>query len=231
MNKLFFKFSLALVLLVNTLIFIVFFPDLIVLVEPYLFPLFFLYFIIDSFEVIIPAFNQSIYSSKMQQRTYVEVPGYDSVKLAQLVKRENKVAILIFILYASLILGLGLLYRFVPWLNEWYIYVVFFTLNFADYFCIMLWCPFRQWFLKNSCCNTCRISNWDRIMKFSILVFIPNVYTITIFVIGALIFLYWEWQHFRHPERFYRISNKRLWCSHCDKITCGKASKQKEQPN
>jgi hypothetical protein len=158
----------------------------------------------------------------MQKRQYIEVPGYNEESLQTLIRKNNKAALQIFILYSLLIASVGVLYYMIDWLDDWFIYLVFFGLNFADYFCIMIWCPFRSWFLKNSCCNTCRISNWDRIMKFSVLIFIPNIYTITIFVIGVLIFLYWEAQHLIHPERFYRISNKRLWCANCDKITCGK---------
>ena len=227
MNKIFFKFALSLVLLLNTIIFVVFFEDLIYVVEDYLFPLFFLYFIFDSFGVILPMFNDSIYSSKMQKRQFKEVPGYDVDKLRQEARRNNRVAVVIFVLYFGMIALIGLSFLNFTWFDRKLLYLVFFGLNFADYFCIMLWCPFRQWFLKNSCCNTCRISNWDRIMKFSILIFIPNFYTITIFVLGVLIFLYWEYQHWVHPERFYRISNQTLWCVNCDKVTCGKSNKQK----
>ena len=226
MNKLFFKFALSLVLLINTIIFIVFFEDLIYVVEDYLFPLFFLYFILDSFGVIIPYFNDSIYSSKMSKAKFIEVPNYDKEKLKETAKHNNRIAILVFFLYALLIISIGLLYKNIDWIDRKYIYLVFFALNFADYFCIMLWCPFRSWFFKNTCCNTCRISNWDRIMKFSILIFIPNLYTIAIFILGVMIFLYWEFQHYTHPERFYRISNQLLWCSSCDKITCGKHKKK-----
>ncbi len=222
MNKIIFKFSLSLVLLLNTAIFILFFPELIDVVEEYLFPLFFIYFILDSLSVILPMFNDSIYSGKMQKRLYKEVSEYNIAEVKQLSKKSNKIALLIFILYGSGIAILGLSYMHLDFLDRNFIYLVFFGLNFADYFCIMLWCPFRTLFLKNSCCNTCRISNWDRIMKFSILIFIPNVYTISIFVIGLGIFLYWEYHHWKHPERFYRISNQTLWCSNCDKITCGK---------
>ncbi len=227
MNKIFFKFALSLVLLLNTIIFVVFFEDLIYVVEDYLFPLFFLYFIFDSFGVILPMFNDSIYSSKMQKRQFKEVPDYDVDKLRQEARRNNRVAVVIFVLYFGMIALIGLSFLNFTWFDRKLLYLVFFGLNFADYFCIMLWCPFRQWFLKNSCCNTCRISNWDRIMKFSILIFIPNFYTITIFVLGVLIFLYWEYQHWVHPERFYRISNQTLWCVNCDKVTCGKSNKQK----
>lgn len=224
MNKIFFKFALSLVLLLNTIIFVLFFEDLIYVVEDYLFPLFFLYFIFDSFGVILPMFNDSIYSSKMQKRQYKEVPDYDVDKLHQQARRNNRIAVIIFVFYFGMIALIGLSFLNFAWFDRKLLYLVFFGLNFADYFCIMLWCPFRQWFLKNSCCNTCRISNWDRIMKFSILIFIPNFYTITIFVLGVLIFLYWEYPHWVHPERFYRISNQTLWCVNCDKVTCGKSN-------
>lgn len=227
MNKIFFKFALSFVLLINTIIFVLFFDKYIYVVEDYLFPLFFLYFIIDSFSVILPMYNDAIYSSKMQKKMYIEVPGYNRDKLKQLAKHNNHIAILIFVLYFGLIATIGFAYLKISWIDRKYIYLVFFALNFADYFCIMIWCPFRSWFLKNSCCNTCRISNWDRIMKFSILIFIPNFYTITVFILGILIFLYWEYHHFTHPERFYRLSNKTLWCSSCDKITCGKSTNNK----
>ena len=225
MNKIFFKFSLALVLLINTVIFVLFFPDLIVLLEDYLYPLFFIYFIIDSFSVILPIFNDSIYSSKMQKSLYNESLDYDKEKLKKNVQKNNKIAVIVFVLYSSGIILVGLSFNQFAWFDNKILYLLFFAINFSDYFCIMLWCPFREIFFKNSCCNTCRISNWDRIMKFSILIFIPNVYTITIFVLGVLIFVYWEYHHFVHPERFYRVSNQTLWCTNCDKVTCGKKSK------
>ena len=225
MSKIFFKFSLSLVLLINTLVFIIFFLDLIYMVEDYLYPLFFLYFIVDSLSVMIPKLNDSIYSSKMQESRFIAVENVNEDKLKKQIKANNKAALLIFVLYASGVVGIGLLYNYFEWFDRKFIYLIFFGLNFADYFCIMLWCPFRSFFLRNSCCNTCRISNWDRIMKFSVLIFIPNIFTITIFVLGSLIFLYWEYQHLKHPERFYRISNKTLWCVNCDKRTCGKKSK------
>lgn len=225
MNKIFFKFSLALVLLLNTAVFVIFFEELIYIVEDYLYPMFFIYFIFDSFTVIVPIFNDSIYSSKMRKDHFIPVDDYNLAKLKENVKKNNLTAMIVFILYTLLILLFGAMFHYLEWFDKKYIYLVFFGLNFADYFCIMLWCPFRELFFKNSCCNTCRISNWDRIMKFSILIFIPNIYTITIFVIGVMIFIYWEYHHLVHPERFYRISNERLWCTNCDKVTCGKKYK------
>ena len=225
MKKIILKFSLSLVLLLNMVVFLLFFKDLIYLIEDYLYPLFFIYFLIDSFSVILPIYNNSIYSSKMQKSNFIEVKNIEKAKLRKLVNKTNLIALLIFFLYFGGILIIGLSYLHFEWFDRALLYLVFFFLNFADYFCIMIWCPFRSFFLKNSCCNTCRISNWDRLMKFSILIFIPNIYTIAIFILGSIIFLYWEFQHLIHPERFYRISNKTLWCTNCDTITCGKNAK------
>ncbi len=140
-------------------------------------------------------------------------------------KRNNRIAFVIFIIYFGIISVFGLSYLKYDWFDRKFIYLIFFALNFSDYFCILLWCPFRNLFLKNSCCNTCRICNWDRLMKFSILIFIPNFYTISIFVLAVIIFLHWEFQHFKNPQMFYRISNKNLWCINCDVQKCSKIDK------
>ena len=59
-------------------------------------------------------------------------------------------------------------------------------------------------------------------MKFYILIFIPNGFTITLVVLGLLIFIIWEYYHQVHPERFYSVSNKVLQCNSCSEQTCHK---------
>lgn len=231
MNKLIFKFALSFVLLVNTLILYFFYPYAFELIEPYLFPLFFIYFIIDSFSVLIPSYNTDVYSQKMLQKYYRPTDFTSLQKLKYKIKNTNQIARYIFLVYFSIIALFGILYLRFDWFTKIHIYLLFFAINFADYFCIMLWCPFRSLFLKNSCCNTCRISNWDRLMKFSILIFIPNIFTISIFLIAVFIFVQWEYLHYHYPERFYRVTNQLLHCSNCDKITCGNLKSLKKGPS
>lgn len=220
MNKIIIKFTIALCFLINTFIIVVFYPNYIPLLEPYLFPVFFIYFILDSFSIIFPFWNNDIYSSKMTKRMYIERENYNIETLKAPKKRNNIKALIIFMLYVSMIISIAFLYNYFSWFNRGIIYLLFFGINLGDYFCILIWCPFRELFLKNTCCNTCRISNWDRLMKVSILLIIPNFYTLTINVIALVIFLYWEYQHQFHTERFYRVSNKRLLCSSCNIKTC-----------
>jgi|LGOV01.1.fsa_nt_gb hypothetical protein len=222
MKKIDLKFAISLTLLINAVIFVIFFKELVYVIENYLFPLFFIYFLVDSVIILLPKFNNMIYSSKMDKKKYIEVPNYNQDKLENQVKSNNKTAFMIFIIYFGIIVIFGLSYLSYDWFDRKFIYLIFFALNFSDYFCIVLWCPFQNLFLKNSCCNTCRISNWDRLMKFAILIFIPNFYTISIFVLAVIIFLYWEFQHFKNPQMFYQISNKNLWCINCDVKKCQK---------
>ena len=42
----------------------------------------------------------------------------------------------------------------------------------CDMICILFFCPFQSWFLKNKCCCTCRIYNWDYAMMFTPLFFV-----------------------------------------------------------
>jgi len=161
--------------------------------------------------------------------TYKEVPNYDKENVKKQMKKNNLIALIVFCLYFGGISVIGYLFLTFEWFDKPLLYLVFFAINFADYFCIVIWCPFSAIFFKNSCCNTCRISNWDRLMKFAILIFIPNIFTITIFILGLIIFGYWEYQHQKHPERFYRVSNEMLWCRNCDKETCEKKMIRKDK--
>ena len=90
----------------------------------------------------------------------------------------------------------------------------------CDLICVLFWCPFRVWFMKNRCCTTCRIFNWDHMMMFSPLVFIPGVYTWSLCAMAFVIFLVWEITFAMHPERFWDGSNSALTCANCTDKLC-----------
>ena len=46
----------------------------------------------------------------------------------------------------------------------------------CDMICILFFCPFQTWFMKNRCCTTCRIYNWDFAMMFTPLIFVKNIF-------------------------------------------------------
>ena len=90
----------------------------------------------------------------------------------------------------------------------------------CDMICILFFCPFQTWFMKNKCCGTCRIYNWDYMMMFTPLIFIPNVYTMSLVVGGVLLLVRWEVTAYKHPERFLECTNPTLECVNCPEKLC-----------
>lgn len=90
----------------------------------------------------------------------------------------------------------------------------------CDMICILFFCPFQTWFMKNKCCGTCRIYNWDYAMMFTPLIFLPSVYTWSLLGLALLLLLVWEISFRLHPERFSESTNACLTCSHCPEKLC-----------
>ena len=90
----------------------------------------------------------------------------------------------------------------------------------CDVICILFFCPFQTWFMKNRCCATCRIYNWDFAMMFTPLVFIPSLYTYTLLGCSLILLLRWEITYRVHPERFSTATNRCLDCSRCPEKLC-----------
>ena len=90
----------------------------------------------------------------------------------------------------------------------------------CDMVCILFFCPFQTWIMKNKCCNTCRIYNWDYAMMVTPLVFVKNPFAISIVVCSLLLVLRWEVTYRRHPERFSEATNCSLHCSSCEEKLC-----------
>ena len=85
--------------------------------------------------------------------------------------------------------------------------------------CVLIWCPFRL-IMKNKCCTTCRIFNWDHLMMFSPLVTVGGFFSLTLVITSVVIWLVWEICVFTYPERFWENSNMALRCSECTDKLC-----------
>lgn len=90
----------------------------------------------------------------------------------------------------------------------------------GDMICILFFCPFQTWFMKNRCCTDCRIYNWDFAMMFTPHVFIPNVYTWSLLGLSLLLLFRWEFTLRRHPERFAENTNACISCKNCNERLC-----------
>lgn len=90
----------------------------------------------------------------------------------------------------------------------------------GDLICVLFFCPFQYFLMKNRCCITCRIFNWDAIMFVTPLLFINSFYSLSLALLALLLLIYWELCYRRHPERFLEVSNTNLRCQHCTEKLC-----------
>ena len=130
----------------------------------------------------------------------------------------TKAAYKVFLLWCLLIATIGVLYYFgvLDKINLFMISVLFYV---CDLICVLVWCPFRL-VMKNRCCTTCRIFNWDHLMMFSPLIFMGGFYAGSLVLMAALAWLVWELCVMMYPERFWDHSNEALKCSECTDKLC-----------
>ncbi len=90
----------------------------------------------------------------------------------------------------------------------------------CDLICILFFCPFQNWFMKNKCCSACRIYNWDYAMMFTPLFFVRSFYAWSLLLLSVALLFRWEITFFRHPERFSERTNEYLRCQNCTEKLC-----------
>lgn len=89
----------------------------------------------------------------------------------------------------------------------------------CDLICVLIWCPFRL-IMRNRCCTTCRIFNWDHLMMFTPMVPVRGFYSVSLILVSAGVWLLWELCVMMYPERFWEHSNEALKCSSCTDKLC-----------
>ncbi len=158
-------------------------------------------------------------SKKEFAREYVPVEGFDSLQMYRYVQKNNLSAIRVLIAWLSLNAVFGALYVFdIIEAKELILLSLFYYV--CDLLCVVIWCPFQSFFIKNKCCVNCRIFNWGHFMMFTPLVFIRNFFTWSLFFTGLIVMLRWEITLLKHPERFWEGSNQVLQCANCQDRMC-----------
>ena len=167
-----------------------------------------------------PSKHESIGSGKMFKK------NYNPTKNAQEVK-PNKMhparTLLVFGVWALLNIIFGILY-FTGVFSADILVLISLAYGVCDIICIMFFCPFHAWMMKNKCCTTCRIYNWDYIMMFTPLLFLvakpgPILHYILI-ALALVILIIWEITYKIHPERFTENTNENLTCKNCKEKLC-----------
>ena len=155
-----------------------------------------------------------------QHSTHFEpVPDYDPQQLAQALRREQRGAMRVAAVWLAINALFGVLYHKgvlgVPEL------VLLSALAFwFDLVCVLFFCPFQTFLMKNRCCVNCRIFAWGSWMMAAPLMLVPHWYAQSLFWVGVLVMVVWEVRLRRHPERFWAGSNRRLQCARCTEQLC-----------
>ena len=104
--------------------------------------------------------------------------------------------------------------------DEGILYLLFLFYAVSDMICVLFFCPFHTLIMKNKCCTTCRIYNWDFPMMFTPLVFIPNLFTYSLVILSLALLAEWEILYKFYPQRFTENTNLSLRCVNCKEKSC-----------
>lgn len=163
--------------------------------------------------------SQKYFSSKYR-RTQKNVDD----TLIIYIKSITKIAYKILLFWICLIFTIGFLY-YIKIFNAISLFMITALFRVLDLVCVLFWCPFRL-IMKNRCCTTCRIFNWDHIMTFSPLIFIGSFFAYSLCILSLMEWIIWELSVLKHPERFYEKTNKALKCSECTDQLCNQSRKK-----
>ena len=138
--------------------------------------------------------------------------------LREYVITTTKLAYKVFLLWTGLLIVIGILY-YSHVIDAKVLFMISALFYVCDLICVLIWCPFRL-ILKNRCCTTCRIFNWDHLMMFTPMLFIPSFYARSLLLMAIAVWLVWELCVMMYPERFWEFSNEALKCSACTDKLC-----------
>ena len=185
-----------------------------------IFHLLWLVWILDMLQQLIPSRRGMALGSQKNFGVWFR-PGREAASspaLKAYLRTANRSAAGVFVLWAVVVCAIGLLYRRgVLSASAAVLISVFFYV--CDLICVLIWCPFRL-MLGNRCCTTCRIFNWDHLMMFAHLAFVPGFFTRSLAALAAVIWVIWEASVRLHPERFWAGSNAALTCGSCTDKLC-----------
>ena len=174
---------------------------------------------LDMLSQLYPAKNIALGSHKvfkLRFKPVLERINKDALK--KYIVTTTQAAYKVMLLWIALIAVLGLMKHW-SILSDAHLFLISVLFYVCDLICVLVWCPFRL-IMKNKCCTTCRIFNWDHMMMFTPMLFVKGFFSISLLVVAFIIWLIWELCVLLYPERFWEKSNAALKCSECTDKLC-----------
>ena len=178
-------------------------------------------FLIDMIFRFFPSNVESKGCQKQFAKNFIPT----SEKIPQ--KQSPKPILIMFFIWTCLGALAGGLY-FGGIINKGILVIISLMYSVCDMICIMFFCPFQTFIMKNKCCTTCRIYNWDFIMIFTPLIFIVSVFSWGLIFVSLILLIQWEIIYHKHPERFAQNTNACLSCENCSEKSCHNKNKVKK---
>ena len=179
-----------------------------------------LIWVADMFQQIIPVKNKvALGSQKLFANRFRPIRkkiNYQALKTY--ITNTTRSAYKVMLIWIALIAAIGGLY-YAGAIDKIWLFMISVCFYVCDLICVLIWCPFRL-IMKNKCCTTCRIFNWDHLMMFSPLIFMGGFYSISLVVMAFLAWLVWELCVMLYPERFWESTNVALKCCECTDKLC-----------
>lgn len=180
---------------------------------------------------IFPGNKLTMALRKAEKEEFVPIKDYSRLELLEYVQGQNQKAWMVLLVWLLFNCIFGILYL----LNvigevDLLMLTVFYFL--CDYICILFFCPFQTFIMKNRCCVNCRIYDWGHFMMFTPMVFIKDFFSWSLFVTSVVVLIRWEIVYAKYPERFWSGSNQKLKCANCKDKICsikGKLIKIEEE--
>ena len=172
--------------------------------------------VVFTVEMILRFFPSPLESPGCQKqfaRNYVK-SGHTSIEI-----QENNATMLVALIWILFNGAFGALYM-AGVFDDGIMILLCCAYSVCDMICILFFCPFQSWFLKNKCCSTCRIYNWDYAMMFTPLFFVRKPYTWSLLLLSVALLIRWEITVYRHPEYFSEKTNDYLRCRNCTEKLC-----------
>ena len=184
------------------------------------FHLLWLVWMADMLQQIIPLKNKvALGSQKLFANRFRPIrKKINAQALKKYIVTTTKAAYKVMVLWIALIAAIGALY-YMDAIDKLWLFMISVCFYVCDLICVLIWCPFRL-VMKNKCCTTCRIFNWDHLMMFSPLIFAGGFFSVSLVVMSLLAFLVWEVCVMLYPERFWEMTNLSLKCCECTDKLC-----------
>jgi len=158
--------------------------------------------------------SQKLFANRF--RPIREKVNYAALK--NYVLTTTQVAYKVMLIWILFIAAIGILY-YTNIIDKIWLFMISVFFYVCDLICVLIWCPFRL-IMKNKCCTTCRIFNWDHLMMFSPLIFAGGFFAVSLVILAVLAWLIWELCVMIYPERFWEMTNRSLKCCECTDKLC-----------